>query len=129
MLLDKPWTTPPCEHIVVYWWSGQEKVFISRREYQSFSGGGFLEVLIVKLTRNICVLVRVSLLWRDTMTMTTLIKDNNWGLLVGSEVQSIIIMVGRMRPIQAGMVLEELRVLPLVQKADKRGRAIVTDFL
>jgi hypothetical protein len=129
VLLDKPWTTPPCEHIVVYWWSGQEKVFISRREYQSFSGGGFLEVLIVKLTRNICVLVRVSLLWRDTMTMTTLIKDNNWGLLVGSEVQSIIIMVGRMRPIQAGMVLVELRVLPLVQKADKRGRAIVTDFL
>jgi hypothetical protein len=38
------------------------------------------------------VLVRVLLLWTDTMTKATLIRTTlNWGWLTGPEVQSIII--------------------------------------
>jgi hypothetical protein len=45
------------------------------------------------------------------------LKDNfNWGWFTGSEVQSIIIMVGKHGSVQAGMVLEELRVLHLHPK-------------
>jgi hypothetical protein len=40
-------------------------------------------------------LVRGLLLWTDTMTKATLIRTSfNWGLLTGSEVQSIIIKAG-----------------------------------
>jgi hypothetical protein len=47
------------------------------------------------------------------MTKATLIKTRfNWRWLTGSEVQSIII--------KAGMVQEELRVLPLHLKAASR---------
>jgi hypothetical protein len=46
------------------------------------------------------------------MNKATLIKTTfNWGWLTGSEVQFIIIKVAASR--QAGMVQEELRVLPL----------------
>ena len=41
------------------------------------------------------VLVRVLLLWTDTMTKASIIKTTfNWGWLIGSEIQSIIIKVG-----------------------------------
>jgi hypothetical protein len=41
------------------------------------------------------VLVRVLLLWTDTMTKATLIRTTfNWGWLTASEVQSIIIKAG-----------------------------------
>jgi hypothetical protein len=44
------------------------------------------------------VLVRVLLLWIDTMTKATLTRTTfNWGWLTGSEVQSIIIVVGAWR--------------------------------
>ena len=36
------------------------------------------------------ILVRVLLLWTDTMTKATLIRTFNWGRLTGSEVQLII---------------------------------------
>ena len=59
---------------------------------------------------KVCVLVRVLLLWTDTMTKATLIRTTfNWGCLIGSEVQSIIIMVQK-----------ELRVLHLHLKAARR---------
>ena len=58
----------------------------------------------------------------DTMTKATLIKDTiQLGLDTGSEVQSIIIMVGSMASCKAATVLEkELRVLHLDLKAAKR---------
>jgi hypothetical protein len=41
------------------------------------------------------VLVRVLLLWTDTMTKATIIRTTfNWGWLTGSKVQSISITVG-----------------------------------
>jgi hypothetical protein len=41
------------------------------------------------------ILVRILLLWEDTVTKSTLIRTTfNWGWLTGSEVQSIIIKVG-----------------------------------
>jgi hypothetical protein len=43
----------------------------------------------------------------------------NWGWLTGSEVQSIIIMAGN-SSVQAVMMLEKLRVLHLVLKANRR---------
>ena len=44
---------------------------------------------------NVSVLVRVLLLWTDTMTRATLIRTTfNWGWLTDSEVQSIIIKAG-----------------------------------
>ena len=43
------------------------------------------------------LLVRVLLLWTDTMIKAILIRTNfNWGWLTNSEVQSIIIMAGSM---------------------------------
>lgn len=60
------------------------------------------------------VLVRVPLLWKDTMTMVTLLRD--W--LTVSELQSSIIMVGKHGGVQEDMVLEmSLRVLHLDLKA------------
>jgi hypothetical protein len=46
------------------------------------------------------------------MTEATLIKTTfNWGWLIGSEVQFIIINMGAWQHLQAGMVQELLRVL------------------
>jgi hypothetical protein len=57
------------------------------------------------------------------MTKATLMKTTfNWGWLTGSEVQSIIIKAEH-GSIQAGMVQEELRVLHLHLKADRRRLA------
>jgi hypothetical protein len=46
------------------------------------------------------------------MTKATLIRTFNWGWLTGSQVQPIIIKNGTWQS-QAGMVLEEMRVLYL----------------
>lgn len=43
---------------------------------------------------KVSYLVRVLLLSKDTMTKPTPIGTFNWGWLIGSEVQSIIITVG-----------------------------------
>jgi hypothetical protein len=44
---------------------------------------------------NLGVLVRVLLLWTDTLTKATLIRTTfNWDWLTGSEIQSIIIKAG-----------------------------------
>jgi hypothetical protein len=40
------------------------------------------------------ILVKVFLLWTDTMTKATLISTSNWGWLTGSEVKFIIIKAG-----------------------------------
>jgi hypothetical protein len=59
------------------------------------------------------------------MTVAGLGKTTfNWGWLTGSEIQSIIIMVESMAVSrQAGMALEELRVLHLHLKANRRRLA------
>jgi hypothetical protein len=55
------------------------------------------------------------------MTKATLINDNIYlELATESEVQSIIIMARSLTSSKAGMGQEELRVLPLVQKAKRR---------
>jgi hypothetical protein len=55
------------------------------------------------------------------MTKTTLIRTIfNWGCLTCSEVQYIIIMVEIYGSVQAGMAVEELRVLHLQLKATRR---------
>ena len=43
---------------------------------------------------DIAVLVKILLLWIDTMTKASLIKTFNWGWLTGSKVQSTIIKEG-----------------------------------
>jgi hypothetical protein len=49
------------------------------------------------------VLVRVLLLWTNTITKVILIITFNWGWLTGSEVQSFIIKVGAWRcPVRHG---------------------------
>jgi hypothetical protein len=51
--------------------------------------------LQANLENKVSVLVRVLLLWTDTMTKASLIRTTfNWGWLTGSEVQSIIIKAG-----------------------------------
>jgi hypothetical protein len=51
-------------------------------------------ILVLRGTGTLSVLVRVLLLWTDTMTKATLIRTTlNWNWLTGSEVQSIIIKV------------------------------------
>ena len=58
------------------------------------------------------------------MIMTALIRTTfNWGWLTGSEDQSIIISIREHGSVQAGMVQEELRVLHLVPKANRRRLA------
>ena len=59
------------------------------------------------------LLVRLFLLWRDCMTMATLIRTIfNWGWLTVSEVQSIVIMTGSIvASRQTGCWKTELRVL------------------
>jgi hypothetical protein len=47
----------------------------------------------------------------------------NWGWLTGSEVQSIINKAGAW--VQTGMMLEEMRVLYLIPKANRRRLAPV----
>jgi hypothetical protein len=57
------------------------------------------------------------------MTKETLKRMTfHWGWLTGSEVESIIIMVGAWQP-QADVGLEMLRVPPLVLKAARRRLA------
>jgi hypothetical protein len=50
------------------------------------------KMTILLLKQIVYVLVRLLLLWRNTMTKATLIRAFNWGWLTGSEIQSIIIM-------------------------------------
>ena len=56
---------------------------------------------------------------KDTITKATLRTTYNWDWLKGSVLQSIIIMMGTSH-IQTGMVQEELRVLHLVSKVNRK---------
>jgi hypothetical protein len=81
------------------------------------------EDLLYKLTfitYTLPVLVRVLLLWTDTITKATLIRTTfNWGCL---QVQRFIPVSSRWEygSIQAGMVQEKLRVVHLHLKAASR---------
>jgi hypothetical protein len=70
----------------------------------------------INISTKHVVLVRVLLLWTDTMTKASLIKPTfNWGWLTGSEVQ--LSSRWEYGSIQAVMAQAELRVLHLHPKA------------
>jgi hypothetical protein len=75
-------------------------------------------LLCVKQVRwMVFVLVRILLLWTDTMIKVSFIKDNIQLGLAYRFWGSVQYYHGRKHgSVQAGMVLEELRVLHLVQK-------------
>jgi hypothetical protein len=55
----------------------------------------YVQTVASTILQLVSVLVRVLLLWTDTMTKASLVKTTfNWGWLTGSEVQSIIIKMG-----------------------------------